>query len=225
MRSLRTSIHLRYVAAIVVTAALMIWISVNEEGSRDAIPGQMAFWSVAITAGWLQMILALGALAEVARRAIMGSEPVESLMIGVALLALVANLTCVALLAKHRDGGVHLKASWIFSTNDALANLGVVFAGVLVAVTGHAWPDLAVGTAVGSAVGVGSTATASCSCSGSGSVAAVAAVAVGSATTTSDVKSALQPAATSVRAITADDSLIGRLPRSRRSAPTRPRPA
>ena len=57
MRSLRSNIHLRYIAAIVVTAALMIWISVNEEGSRDAIPGQVAFWSVAITAGWLQMIL------------------------------------------------------------------------------------------------------------------------------------------------------------------------
>ena len=57
MQRLRSSIHLRYVAAIIVTAALMIWISVNEEGSRDAIPGQIAFWSVAITAGWLQMIL------------------------------------------------------------------------------------------------------------------------------------------------------------------------
>lgn len=99
--------------------------------------------------GWLQMVLALGALGEVARRSVMGSEPVEALMIGVALVALVANLSCVALLAKHRDGGVHLKASWIFSTNDALANLGVVLAGVLVAVTGHAWPDLVVGTAVG----------------------------------------------------------------------------
>jgi hypothetical protein len=57
MRSLRSNIHLRYIAAIVVTATLMIWISVNEEGSRDAVPGQVAFWSVAITAGWLQMIL------------------------------------------------------------------------------------------------------------------------------------------------------------------------
>lgn len=57
MRGLRSSIHLRYVAAIVVTAALMIWISINEEGSRDTIPGQVAFWSVTITAGWLQMIL------------------------------------------------------------------------------------------------------------------------------------------------------------------------
>lgn len=102
----------------------------------------------ATISGWLQMLLAVGALGEVARRAVLGSEPVEALMIGVALLALVANSSCVALLARHRDGGLHLKASWIFSTNDALANLGVVLAGVLVAVTGHAWPDLVVGTAV-----------------------------------------------------------------------------
>jgi Co/Zn/Cd efflux system component len=102
--------------------------------------------------GWLQLALALGALAEVTRRAIFGSEPVELMMIGVATLALVANLGCVALLAKHREGGVHLKASWIFTTNDALANLGVIAAGVLVAVTGSAWPDLAVGTAVGALV-------------------------------------------------------------------------
>ena len=99
--------------------------------------------------GWLQMALALGALGEVARRAIVGSEPVEALMIGVALVALAANLACVALLAKHRGGGVHLKASWIFSTNDVLANLGVVLAGALVALTGSAWPDLVVGAGVG----------------------------------------------------------------------------
>jgi len=99
--------------------------------------------------GWLQMLLALGALAEVGRRALVGSEPVEVMMIGVATVALVANLACVALLARHRKGGVHLKASWIFSTNDALANVGVILAGVLVLATGSAIPDLVVGAAVG----------------------------------------------------------------------------
>ena len=99
--------------------------------------------------GWLQLTLAIGALIEVGRRAVGGSEPAEALMIGVALVALVTNMTCVALLARHRKGGVHLKASWIFSTNDALANLGVILAGVLVAVTGSAIPDLVVGTLVG----------------------------------------------------------------------------
>jgi Co/Zn/Cd efflux system component len=99
--------------------------------------------------GWLQLALALGVLVEVARRALTGSEPVEAMMIGVASVALVANLACVALLARHRDGGAHLKASWIFTTNDALANVGVIVAGVLVLVTGSAIPDLVVGSAVG----------------------------------------------------------------------------
>lgn len=99
--------------------------------------------------GWLQAGLALGVLVEVARRAVHGSEPVEALMIGVAAFALFANLTCIALLAKHRDGGVHLKASWIFSTNDVLINLGVIIAGILVLITGSAWPDLVTGTVVG----------------------------------------------------------------------------
>lgn len=99
--------------------------------------------------GWLQVVLGVGALGEVARRALMGSEPGEAVIIIVGLLALVANLACVALLAKHRRGGVHLRASWIFTSTDALANLGVVAAGVLVALTGSSIPDLVVGTLVG----------------------------------------------------------------------------
>jgi Co/Zn/Cd efflux system component len=95
--------------------------------------------------GWLQGLLGLGAMAEVGRRALLGSDPVEPIMIGVALLALAANLACVALLARHRQGGVHLRASWIFSTNDALANVGVIVAGVLVMFTRSAVPDLVIG--------------------------------------------------------------------------------
>jgi len=99
--------------------------------------------------GWLQMALAAGALLEVVRRAVMGSEPVEVVMIGVASVALVANLACVALLARHRGGGAHLKASWIFSTNDVLVNIGVILAGVMVLISGSAVPDLIIGGLVG----------------------------------------------------------------------------
>ncbi|MEW5786763.1 MAG: cation transporter [Pseudomonadota bacterium] len=98
--------------------------------------------------GWLQLLLALGALAEVGRRGVMGSAPEAPLMMGIALLALVANVACLALLARHRDGGVHMRASWIFSTNDVLANAGVILAGGLVAVTGSNYPDLAIGALI-----------------------------------------------------------------------------
>lgn len=101
------------------------------------------------TAGWLQVVLALGALSEVVRRFVFGSEPESGLMMGIALLALVANVTCLLLISRHRESGAHMKASWIFSSNDVLANLGVIVAGALVAWTHSSYPDLVIGTVIG----------------------------------------------------------------------------
>ena len=100
-------------------------------------------------AGWLQLFLALIALSEVGRRFIFGSEPESVLMIGFGLLALVANTTCLTLIARSKDSGAHMKASWIFSANDVIANLGVVLGGVLVGWTGSRYPDLIIGLIVG----------------------------------------------------------------------------
>lgn len=99
--------------------------------------------------GVFQGVLAIGVLVDVARRLVEGSAPEVPAMIGVSALALVANVTCVVLVVGHREGGAHMKASWIFSVNDVLANLGVIAAGALVAWTGSRMPDLVVGTAVG----------------------------------------------------------------------------
>lgn len=41
-----------------------------------------------------------------------------------------------------------MKASTIFSTNDVVANLGVIAAGLLVAFTGSQYPDLVIGTII-----------------------------------------------------------------------------
>lgn len=99
----------------------------------------------ASVSGVLQISLAILVVADVIRRYVVGSEPFGGLMMGVSLLALIANLTCLALLAKHREGEVHMRASWIFSTNDVLANLGVILAGALVYFTGSRTPDLIIG--------------------------------------------------------------------------------
>ena len=100
-------------------------------------------------AGWLQLVLALGALSEVVRRAFFGSEPESGLMMGVGAVALVANVACLVLIAKKRDRGAHMKASYIFSANDVIANIGVIAAGALVTWTGSPYPDLIVGTVIG----------------------------------------------------------------------------
>lgn len=102
--------------------------------------------------GYLQLLLAAGALFEVARRFWMGSNPEPSFMISIASVALIANVTCLVLIAKHRHGGVHMRASWIFSTNDVIANMGVIVAGLLVLWTQSALPDLVVGAIIASVV-------------------------------------------------------------------------
>ncbi len=70
-------------------------------------------------------------------------------MWSVGLLALVANAATLVLVAKQRDRGAHMTASYIFTANDVLANLGVIVAGALVWWTGSRYPDLIIGTIIG----------------------------------------------------------------------------
>jgi Co/Zn/Cd efflux system component len=102
----------------------------------------------ALASGYFQIGLSLWVAVEVVRRLFGESEPRSSWMMAVGALALLANVACLAMLAKHRNGEVHLRASFIFSTNDVLANLGVILGGFLVAATGSRLPDLAIGAAV-----------------------------------------------------------------------------
>ncbi len=99
----------------------------------------------ALTSGIFQILLAFGCILEVFRKLVYGSEPASLTMIAVSVLALVANVGCLALLHKHKDDGVHMKASWIFSANDVIANIGVILAGILVFATGSRYPDLVAG--------------------------------------------------------------------------------
>jgi len=98
--------------------------------------------------GVLQIGLGLGVMFEVMRRWVYGSEPVSELMMIVGCIALAANVSCLVLIAKHRRGGVHMRASWIFSANDVIANIGVIISGGLVMYLGSRLPDLIVGAIV-----------------------------------------------------------------------------
>ncbi len=102
----------------------------------------------AIFSGWIQIALGTGVFVEVIRRLLLGSEPVSVLMIAIGFIALVANVTCLLLLAKHRSAEVHMRASWIFSTNDVFANAGVIVSGLLVMWLESRIPDLVIGTIV-----------------------------------------------------------------------------
>lgn len=118
-------------------------ISLYAVGKSDVLKVKSAKFS-----GFAQILLSLLVLADVLRRFILGSDPVSTLMMGVGVIALVANVICLSLIAKHRDGGVHMRASLIFSKNDVIANLGVIVAGALVWTLGSRYPDLVIGSVI-----------------------------------------------------------------------------
>lgn len=105
--------------------------------------------NAALLSGSVLLLLGLGVLVEVGRRAMIGSEPASGLMVAVASLSLVVNLSVLRLLRRFRTGDVHLRASWIFTRADVVANVGVIASALLVAWTGSRYPDLIVGTLIG----------------------------------------------------------------------------
>lgn len=64
---------------------------------------------------------------------------------GIGAVALAVNVTAAMILARFREGGdAQAKAIWLFSRNDALANLAVIAAAALVFLLDSAWPDIVV---------------------------------------------------------------------------------
>jgi Co/Zn/Cd efflux system component len=103
----------------------------------------------ASVSGSVLLVLGLGVLVDVARRALFGSTPESLVMIGVACISLAVNATVLRMLGRFREGEVHLRATWIFTRVDVIANIGVIASGVLVLLSGSRHPDLVVGTAIG----------------------------------------------------------------------------
>lgn len=99
--------------------------------------------------GSVLLVLGVGVLVDVARRAFFGSEPESFVMIGIAAISLVVNANVLRMLGRFRAGEVHLRATWIFTRVDVIANIGVIASGLLVYLTDTRYPDLAVGTAIG----------------------------------------------------------------------------
>ncbi|MDU0353401.1 cation transporter [Paraglaciecola aquimarina] len=98
--------------------------------------------------GYFQLMLGVIILIDITRRLFLGSEPVSSLMIGMGFIALIANVACLVIIRNHKNDEVHMRASWIFSANDVIANMGVIIAGILVLWLDSRVPDLIIGCIV-----------------------------------------------------------------------------
>lgn len=124
--------------AIVYGMSLMVVGSIMSKKKR-----------VAKLSGYFQLALAVFGLFEVLRR-FLGFEgsPDYLTMILVSLFALIGNAASLYLLQKKKSKEAHMEASYIFTSNDVIANIGVILAGVIVYFTHSVYPDLIIGTIV-----------------------------------------------------------------------------
>ncbi|MCB1196867.1 MAG: cation transporter [Deltaproteobacteria bacterium] len=106
----------------------------------------------ALASGYFQCLLGFMIFVDIVRRIAFGSEPESLFMMGMGGIALVANVVCLILIKKHKDGEVHMRASWIFSANDVIANIGVILGGVLVWKLDKRWPDLMIGLIIAAVI-------------------------------------------------------------------------
>lgn len=106
----------------------------------------------ALTNGILQMLLGLGVLTEITFKLFSQTVPTYETMGIFAVLALIANTISFFLLTRFRDGDINLRATWICSRNDMIANVGVMIAAGLVAYTQTGWPDIIIGLIIAAIV-------------------------------------------------------------------------
>ncbi len=99
----------------------------------------------AMVKGGIILVFGLAIIAEIADKIVNGVPPSSTLMLAFGSTALVANFICLALLWRFRRTNVNMSSTFECSRNDVASNIGVLMAAGLVAVTGSAWPDIAVG--------------------------------------------------------------------------------
>lgn len=110
---------------------------------------------VARLSGYLLILLSVALLVEVIRRFTAGSEPIGPAMIVTALVNAATNVWSLRLLRAHRETGVHMKASWIFTTNDMISNFAIAVSGLAVMLLDSPLPDLVIGLLVSAIVARG----------------------------------------------------------------------
>lgn len=124
----------------------------------DAIVYGLSLWAVNRGARWeAGAALAKGGLllaffafivVEVIHKLVNGVPPSSALMLAFGAIALVANLSCLALLWRFRALNINMKSTFECSRNDVAANLGVLVAAAGVSLTGRGWPDIVVGIVI-----------------------------------------------------------------------------
>ena len=100
---------------------------------------------VALAQGWFLAALGVGVISMAVWRALNAIPPEADIMGGLGVAGLIVNVSAALALVRFREhGDANARSIWLFSRNDALANIAVIIAAGLVAWLRSAWPDLIV---------------------------------------------------------------------------------
>lgn len=107
--------------------------------------GSKAQAGCAFLKGIIMFVFAIAVFARAIYQFSSGVSPEATVMSAIGVIALLANLICLLLLARHRKDNLNMSSVWLCSRNDIIANISVLVAAELVFLTGSILPDLAVG--------------------------------------------------------------------------------
>jgi len=100
--------------------------------------------AAAMAKGVSLLLMGLWVFGSTAWQVLVLGVPKAEFMGAVGFLALAANLASVLMLAPHKDGDANVRSVWLCSRNDAIGNVIVMVAALLVWWLASPWPDLAV---------------------------------------------------------------------------------
>jgi Co/Zn/Cd efflux system component len=103
---------------------------------------------VALLKGLLILGAGLAVAVQIGWRLLNPEVPTAGVMGVAAILNLLANAVCLALLTPHKDGDVNMLSVWECSRNDVFEGLAVIAAALSVWAFGAGWPDIVIAVAL-----------------------------------------------------------------------------
>ncbi len=99
--------------------------------------------------GIFLVFLGLGVFVDAGRRALFGAAPESLVMLIIAGISLGVNSLVLYLLTAYQKDEVHLRATWLCTRADVVANVAVIASAVVLRVSGWRFIDPLVGAAIG----------------------------------------------------------------------------
>ncbi len=143
--------------SITADSAALLADSIDFGG--DAANYGLAIWALSMATIWRariawikgasMLVFGVFVLGKALWLAFSASVPHAELMGGVALMALIANVSVALLLYAYRDGDANMQSVWLCTRNDAIGNVAVIAAAIVVWLTGTGWSDVVVAILMG----------------------------------------------------------------------------